>query len=237
MGAEKISYAYDLAGIDYPVIREFDIATGTVIELGEVVIMNLATGLVTAVGDVDQDDPVLGVAAEAHTGAADTMNPRSNGLKIKVFCSPTAVYKCKPGTISTCDSGTTTNWVDGELVAGAGFANDSFSGGFLKIVSKAAASTLTLPVGWIGRIADFTVAAGTVIMEAAALTGAPVAGDTALLLPPPVSLGWDLNSDGTNLDIKANGGETIRIVDVDPVTEYVYFMFRLHQLGNSTLAI
>jgi hypothetical protein len=235
--AEKISYAYDLGGGQVPVIIEFDIATGTVIEQGEIVVMNLATGLVTAIGDADQDDPYLGVAAEGHTGAADTFNPRNNGLKIKVYCSPTAVFKCKPATVSTCDSGTATNWVDGELVAGAGFADDSFSGGFLKLVEKAALSTLTIPVGWVGRIKDFTVAAGTIIMETGALEGAASAGDKALLFPAPVSLGWDLNSDGTNLDLKAKGGESIRIVDVDTDLEYVYFMLRLHQLGNSTLSI
>lgn len=235
--AEKISYAYDLSGGEIPVIREFDIATATAIEKGEVVKLDLATGLVVAVGDTDQDDPYLGVAAEEHTGVANTLNPRSNGLKIKVFCSPTAVFKCKPAIVSTADSGTVTNWVDGELVAGAGFADDSFSGGFLKLTEKAAASTLTIPVGWIGRIKDFTVAAGTIIMETGALVGAASADDKALLFPPPVSYGWDLNSDGTNIDLKAKGGETIRIIDVDPELEYVYFILRLHQLGNSTVAI
>lgn len=235
--SEKMSFAYDLAGSDFEVIREFDIGTATVIEKGEVVRMNLATGLVVAVGDADQDDPYLGVAQEGHTGAADTMNLRSNGLKIRVSCSPTAVFKCKPGILSTADSGTTTNWVDGELVAGAGFADDDFSGAFLKIYEKAAASTLTIPVGTVLRASDFTVAAGTIIMVAGALTGGASAGDKALLFPPKVSHGWDLNADGTNLDLKAKGGESISIVDVDPLSEYVYWKFRLHQLGSHILAI
>lgn len=234
---EKISYAYDLGMNGVPVIREFDIAAATVIELGEVVRLDLTTGYVVAVGDADQDDPYLGVAAESHSGTASTFNPRENGTKIRVYCSPTAVFKCKPGIVSTCDSGTATNWVDGELVAGAGFANDDFSGAYIKLLEKAVASTLTIPVGWIGRVKDFTVAAGTLIMETGALVGAASAGDKALLLPPPVSYGWDLNSDGTNLDLKAKGGETIRIIDVDPDLEYVYFILRLHQLGNSTVAI
>lgn len=235
--AEKISYAYDLGGTDVPVIREFDIASATAIELGEVVVMDLATGYVTAIGNADQDDPYLGVAAEAHTGVADTLNPRANGTKIKVFCSPTAVFKCKPAVISTADSGTATNWVDGELVAGAGFADDSFTGGYLKLTEKAAASTLTIPVGWTGRIKDFTVAAGTVIMETGYLTGNASAGDKALIFPPVGSFGWDLNSDGTNLDIKAKGGESLQIVDVDTDLEYVYFKFRLHQFGNYMVAL
>lgn len=234
---EKISYAYDLSGIDYAVEREFDIASSTVIEKGEVVRMNLATGYVVAVGDTDQDDPYLGVAAEAHTGVADTMNPRLNGTRIKVWCSPTAVFKCKPGIVSTADSGTSTNWVDGELVAGAGFADDDFSGAYLKICEKATASTLTIPLGTILRVADFTVAAGTIICESGALVGAASAGDKAILFPPEVSKGWDLNSDGTNLDLKAKGGESIEIVQIDPEMEYVYFKFRLHQFASYMVAI
>lgn len=42
-------------------IQEFPIATGTVIERGEIVKFTPATGVV-AIGDVDQDDPYLGVA-------------------------------------------------------------------------------------------------------------------------------------------------------------------------------
>ena len=234
---EKNQYAYDLSGSDYEMIREFDIATGTVIERGEVVYQNLATGYVVSVGDQDQDDPYLGCAAEDHTGIVNTLNPRSNGLKLRVHCSPTAVFKCKPGILSTCDSGTSTNWVDGELVAGAGFADDDFTGAYIKLYAKAAASTLTIPLGTILRAADFTVAAGTIIMATGVLTGAASAGDQVLLFPPRVSKGWDLNSDGNNLDLKAKGGESIEIVDIDPATEYVYWKFRLHQFAASQIAI
>lgn len=234
---ERISYAYDLSGIDYAVEREFDIAAATVIERGEVVRLNLATGLIVAVGDVDQDDPYLGVASEAHTGVADTLNPRSNGTKIRVWCSPTAVFKCKPGIVTTADSGTSTNWVDGELVAGSGFADDDFSGAYIKLVEKALASTLTIPVGTVLRVVDFTVAAGTLICDTGALVGAASAGDKAILFPPEVSKGWDLNADGTNLDIKAKGGESIQIVQIDVEQETVYFKFRLHQFANYMIAI
>lgn len=234
---EKFTYSHDPNSPQQPAISEYDIATATVIEKGEMVMLSLATGLIVAVGDVDQDDPYLGIAAEAHTGAADAQNPRSNGLKIRVYDSPTAVFKCKPGCVSTADSGTATNWVDGELVAGAGFADDSFTGAYIKLVEKAAASTLTIPLGTILRVSDFTVAAGTVIAPAGTLVGAASAGDKVLVFPPKLSIGWDFNADGTNLDLKAKGGESVQIVDIDPVTEYVYFKLRLHQKQGSQLAI
>jgi len=232
----KMEYAGDPGSFDVPIISEYPIATATVIEKGEVVKLDLATGYIVAVGDTDQDDPYIGVAAESHTGVADTQNPRENGLSIKVYDSPTAYFKCRPNITTTADSGTTTNWVDGELVGGAGFADDSFSGGYLKIKGRAGA-TLTVPIDTVMRIKDFTVAAGTIILETGALTGAAAAADTALLFPPIGSFGWDLNSDGTNLDIKAKGGESLQIVRVDTVNEYVYWKFRLHQKQGYMIAI
>lgn len=225
----KIEYAYDLAVVSAPIIKEFYIASGTAIEQGEVV--KLVEGAVVAVGDTDQDDPYLGVAAEAHTGVSDIMNPRANGNKIKVYCSPLAVFKCQPGILSTADSGDATTWVDGEIVAAAGFADNDWNGGYLKVKSTAA---LTNGLNKAYRVSDFAVATGTFT---GVFTGGVTAGDTALLFPPVGSKGWDLNSDGTMLDLKAKGGESIIIVENDLDNEWVYFMFRLHQFGNYMVAI
>jgi hypothetical protein len=228
MGASKLRYAYDLGGSTVPMIRSFPIATGTAIEEGEMV--KLAGGFVVAVGDVDQDDPYLGIAAEAHDGAT----VGQTGIEIRVYCSPTAVFKCKPNVVSTADSGNGTTWVDGELVAGAGFADDVLNGGNLKLSEKAALSTLTVAVGTLFPITDFAVATGTCT---GVFAGSVVAGDKAIILPPVGSKGWDLNSDGTNLDLKANGGESIIIIDVDTATEEVYCKLRLHQLSEGVVAI
>jgi hypothetical protein len=228
MGASKLTYAYDLSGATVPMIRSFPIAAATAIELGEMV--KLSGGFIVAVGDQDSDDPYLGIAAEPHDGASDGQT----GLKIRVYCSPTAVYKCKPGTVSTADSGDGTTWVDGELIAAAGYSDDLLNGGYLKLSEKAAASTLTDGLGKVYAISDFAVATGTCT---GVFAGNVAAGDKAIILPPVGSLGWDLNSDGTNLDMKANGGESIIIVDVDTETEEVYCKLRLHQFGDSTLAI
>lgn len=228
MKAKKIEYAFDLSNASNPIIKSFPIAAATAIELGEVV--KLSGGFVVAVGDQDQDDPYLGVAAQPHDGSSDGQT----GTTIQVYCSPSAVFKCTPAVISTADSGSGTTWVDGELVGAAGYADDLLNGGNLKLSEKAAASTLTDPIGKLYAITDFAVATGTCT---GVFAGNVSAGDKAVILPPVGSKGWDLNSDGTNLDLKAAGGESIIIVGVDTATEEVYFKFRLHQLGDHVVAL
>jgi hypothetical protein len=225
---KRFEYAYDLTGAQTPMLRSFAIATGTVIELGEMV--KLVEGKVVAIGDADQDDPYLGLAAEPHDGASDGQK----GLTIKVFCSPTAVFKCTPNVISTADSGNGTTWVDGELVAGAGYADDLLNGGYLKLKTKAALSTLTDAIGKLYAITDFAVATGTCT---GVFAGNVVAGDQAVILPPVGSKGWDFTAAGTNLDLKANGGESVIIVDVDTDTEEIFFKLRLHTFGAHVVAI
>jgi hypothetical protein len=219
----KMEYAYDAAST-FPIVHEYDIAAGTVIEKGEVV--KLVEGLVVAVGDTDQDDPYLGVAEEDHTGVANILNPRSNGTRIKVYDSPTAVFKCKPNAVLTAASGSSTTAVDS---AYGSIANDKFNGGYLVVIS----ATNLLP-GQRFRISDFATTSGTFT---AAFGAAVAAGDKFLILPPVLSFGWDLVSDGTNLDLAANGGESLLIEDADANDEYVYWRFRLHQKASYMLAI
>lgn len=224
--AGKFEYAYDLSGCTYPVEKEFYIASATVIEKGEVV--KLVDGAVVAVGDTDQDDPYLGVAAESHDGTTAYPNTRQIGTAIKVYCSPSAVFKCVPNIVSTADSGNTTTWVDAEVGA---VAADKYNGGFLKVKTTTA---LTGAINKAYFISDFATTSGTFT---GVFTGGVTAGDTAVILPPPGSFGWDLNSDGTNIDLKANGGESLQIVELDIDTETVYFKFRLHQFAGHMLAI
>lgn len=222
----KIEYAYDLSGTTFAMKKEFYIASGTVIEKGEVV--KLVDGAVVAVGDTDQDDPYLGVAAEDHDGVTDFPGSRQTGNKIYVYCSPTAVFRCSPGIVSTADSGNTTTWVDSDFGT---IANDKFNGGYLKVKSTAALSNA---LNKAIRITDFVTSTGTFT---GVFTGGVTAGDTAIVFPGPGSFGWDLISDGTNLDLKANGGESIIIVDIDPDLEFVYFKFRLHHFGTHPVAL
>jgi hypothetical protein len=85
-------------------------------------------------------------------------------------------------------------------------------------------------------ITDFATSSGTFT---GTFTGGVTAGDTAVLLPPVGSKGWNLNSDGTNIDFKSDpdDGHSIRIVDVDTDLELVYFILQLHQFGNYMTAV
>lgn len=57
-----LKFAYDLVTGNTELLKPFYVVTTTAIEKGEVVKFTPGTGVV-AIGDQDQDDPVLGVAA------------------------------------------------------------------------------------------------------------------------------------------------------------------------------
>ena len=48
--------------------------------------------------------------------------------------------------------------------------------------------------------------------------------------------GWDLNSDGTDIDYTSSGGEALVLIDADPANKLAYFKARLHQFGNDAAA-
>jgi len=209
--------------------RKNSIATTTAIELGEVV--KKTAGLVVAVGDTDQDDPVLGVAAEAHDGST---TGRQSGTDIDIYDDPDDVFAYKPAETCTATGGSTTTFVDSNLQ----FASDDMlNGGFLKIVSCQADSSLN---GKIVKISDYTASGGTVAL-AETLPVAIAAGDTAHICPGPIAKGsynWDLNSDGTGISWEdTSAGEAIRIDHVDPETFTVFIQFRLHLNGNYPIAV
>lgn len=222
--ATYFEYAYDLCSA-FPVIVPFPIASATAIELGEVV--KLSAGFVVAVGDQDQDDPYLGVAQEPHDGST---SGRQSGTVIKVYCSPTAVFKTKPPSV-VADSGNTTTIVDASYGT---IANDEMNGGALKLVSLGTSSTLTLAPGKVVTVTDFVTSTGTFT---GTFTGGTTAGDTYKLFPPVGAHSFDLNSDGTNFDFNSTGGESLEIVQNDFVNEWIYFKLRLHQLASYPVAL
>ena len=208
--------------------REYDIATGTVIEKGEIV--KLTAGLVVAIGDADQDDPYLGVAAESHDGA--TADGRQTGLKIRVYDDPGDIFALVPSDTITATGGSTTTFVDSSILPAT---NDVFNGGSLKIVSCAASSALN---GKIVKISDFTGSGGTITL-AETLTAALASGDTAYLCPGTRcrgQYGWDLNSDGTDIDWETSGGEALYFEGSDPDVFVTYWRLRLHLRGNDAAA-
>ena len=221
-------WAYDLSGNKTPQLLELPIATNTVIEFGEMVKFTPGTG-VEAVAGTDFDDPAIGVAMEPHNG---TSAGRQSGTKIKVSVSPTAVYKLVPSVAITATGGSTTTFVDSSLLPAT---NDYFNDGAIKIVSCAADSSLN---GKIVKISDYTGSGGTITL-AETLSATIASGDTAYLCPGPYAVtayGWDLNSDGTDINFESSGGESLQIVDVDPDTFNIFVKLRLHQFGDDAAA-
>jgi hypothetical protein len=216
--------------------RTYKIATGTAIEKGEVV--KLVSGLVVAVGDTDQDDPYLGVAAEGHTGSG---SGRDVGLEIQVYDHPDDVFALKPGIAITASGGSTTTFVDSSLINNAGTTitsyTDMFKGGYIQIVTCAASSAL---VGRKVKISAFNATNGTLTL-AETLPAAIASSDTAYLCPGKLAIGshtWNLDSNGIDINWEDTSvGEALRIFDADPETFRVFVKFRLHQNGSHPAAI
>ena len=221
-------FAYDLSGSS-ALIKPFYIPSATAIEEGEMVLFTPGTGIAVVAG-TDFDDPALGVAVEPHDGATEG---RQKGPEIKVSVSPTPVYALKPRKVITATGGSTTTFVDANILPAT---DNIFKGGKLQIVSCAADSTLN---GRIVSIASSTGATGTLTLGET-LPAALAAGDTAYLCPGPLavgSFGWDLNSDGTDVNFETSGGEALQLVDVDVDNFTAFFTLRLHQFGDYPKAL
>ena len=70
--------AYNTNGAQVDSVKEYDIATGTAVAVGQVV--KLTSGLVV-LATAGETNAILGIAMEAHSGAADALNTRSNGTR------------------------------------------------------------------------------------------------------------------------------------------------------------
>ena len=226
-----LKFAYDLITGNTELMKPFYIPTGTAIEKGEVVIFTPGTG-VAAVGDSDQDNPVIGVAVEAHDGATAG---RQVGLEIKVSCSPTACFKVPCAKVITASGGSVTTFVDSSLKPAT---DNIFNGGYIQVVACAADSTGSM-AGKMIKVTDHTGSGGTLTF--ATQPHAFASGDTVRLFPGPLALttySHNLTSDGTDIDFEQSAaGEAIQIVEASPIDKLLIAKFRLHQYGNGPAAL
>ena len=214
--------------------RTFYIATGTAIEKGEMVQFTVGVGVAALGSDgTDFDVPALGVAAEVHDGATAG---RQVGTEILVYCDPDIVYGVVPKTLSTTTGGDATSWIDSSLTA----ANDIFNGGKIVIVSTN--SIAGFNVGDVLDITDFANSGGDCTVTGAG--GTIAAGMTGYIYPGKRSAtchGFDLDSDGTNIDLDTAGGESLNIVDTywdaQKKETTVFSKLRVHQLGNHVVEL
>lgn len=221
-------WAYDLNGSKVPIMMPLYIPAATAIEQGEIVLFTPGTGVAVADG-TDFDTPHIGVALEPHDGSTAG---RQSGTEIKVSVSPTAVYRHGCGNVITATGGSTTTFVVSGLLPQTNYL---WIGGYLKIISCAADSSLN---GTKIKITDSTGSTGTLTF--ATQSAAFASGDTAYLCPGPLALteyGWDLDSDGMNIDWDTSGGSALTLVGADPANMISFWMFRLHQFGNYPKAL
>lgn len=215
-----------------PLVQELPIATGTVIEQGELVKFTPGVGVV-AIGDADQDDPILGVAMEPHDG---TTAGRQKGLLIKIAVpeigNPLRL-RLETKNVITATAGSTTAFTCAGLKPAT---DDIFNGGYLQILTCAADSTL---VGQKIKIADHTGATG--VLTVSTQPAAFASGDTARICPGPLAITthtWDLNSDGTEIDWDAAAvGEALELVAANPENMVSIWILRLNQHASYPLAL
>lgn len=209
-------WAGDKNGRPTALVRKLYIPTATAIEKGEPINFTQGTGVVVLANPDDFDDPIDGVAMEAHAA--------NSGYWIEVSVSPTAIYRYHASKVYTLTGGSTTTAVDSSLVPAT---DNFFKGGAIQIVSCAADSSLN---GQIVKIASSTGATGTLTLEET-LTAALAAGDTIKICLGYMAanhLGYDLDADAMNPDFDADGGNVLRFEYSNPDTMDMYFTFERH---------
>ena len=209
--------------------RSYPIAYNTAISSGQVV--KLSGGRVIS-AIAAETGPILGIAAENHPGTADALNARANGTEILVYDSPELIFEC-PAPVITAASGSATTIVPAEGDVAAAAANDAFNDSVLMLVSKAAASTNTDPVGKKIPVADYT-ASGTVITKASG--GTPSAGDKYEVYPKlGAAVGGIAALDASafcRLVLTTKGATKIKCVGHDYDRHMIRLMAVEHSLGS-----
>lgn len=205
----------DVSGAVLQSEREYDIAGATNVAAGALV--KLEKGLVTAAAAAETG-PVLGIAAEAHTGAADALNPRNDGTRIIVRDAPGAIFAC-PAPVVTALSGSGATTV--KFTGASGVGANAFDGGYVKDKT-----------GAVRRITATAESSGTVTLTVD--SGYAVAANDLVTLYPPVGctlLG--LNADGTGIDITKTGATALKVVGRDEVNSEIWLMAAKHLLANT----
>lgn len=213
----------DKSGHATPIASEYEIAANTVIKVGSLV--KLSANKVVAASTTEATD-ILGIAAEPH-GTADALNPRATGTKILVEDSPMAVFETEAPVI-TATGGSTTTIVSTDIDTGG--TDDSFNGGYAKLIYKGASSANTDAIGTIYTITDYDASEDTLTINTAG--GAVTAGDKFAIFPPR---GFDDFSYTATLDgivLSDDGQAALKVVGYDFEKETVELFAKLHFYAN-----
>ncbi len=202
--------------------REYDIASDTVIAEGQVV--KLSSGCVTLAA-AGETGAILGMAAEGHSGTADVLDPRANGTKILVADDPDAVWQCEAPRITQASSAASATSLIAASDDLAVFADDDFNGGYVQLVSRAADSTNTDPIGKVRRITDFTAASRTFALESG---GTPAEGDVYAVYPPVGFAKGNLDSARSKLVLTATANLPLKVAGRDASLKRINLIAKKH---------
>lgn len=220
-------YAYDLCNA-FPLIKEFDVADATALSKGEAVRLNSgASGSTSevATGGTAYTTAYLGVTAEEKVAS-------DGNVRIKVYCSPTAVFRAVPIVTTVTASPSTTVWTDSTVLLNT--TADAANGGKLKIKALASGHTGTYTPGTIVKIVDS--ATNTLTGAAASFPGSTTIGDSAYFFPPIAVTGATFSAtNARTLVWAATTGVAIRIIDHDLTNNKVLWSFAVHQFGNKAV--
>ena len=215
-----MNVVYEANGSQITSQSSYDIATGTAVAIGQVV--KLAAGKVV-LAVVGETGAILGVAFEDHPGVTDALNSRATGLKIKVLDAPDSVYECAAPQL-TATGGSATTFVSTGYVGGA---DTDMAGGYIKLISKAATSTLTDSIGTVYGVTGSTAASGTFTCSGG-ITGNAKAGDVFAIFPP---IGWKkgrLDTGISKLDLGASVALPFTVCNYDSDRNMIQFINQLH---------
>lgn len=207
--------------------RPYPIAYNTNISEGMVV--KLSGGLVVA-AVAAETGPILGIAAEMHTGSTDPLNLRNNGTEILVYDNPELLFDC-PAPKFAAASGSATTIVPKSGDVDADAADDSFNGSILQLVELGASSSNTDPIGKRITVTDYAKS-GTVITKASG--GTPSAGDVYEVYPViGAAVGGiaGLDTSISKLGLATAGATKIKCVGHDYARHTVRLMAVEHSMG------
>jgi hypothetical protein len=218
---------YDLSGLDCRV-GEYPIGATKKVQAGQVVC--LQNGLVN-VSLTTCMEPVLGYAAENHSGAADALNVRSDGEVIKVSDSPTAVAAGKAYRFTATDGSMMSVTAVGDLATT--LPATTLKGGRIKLVEKAPDSANADEVGTVYRITNFTPSTSKINFEPD-VSGVVTAGDVFELFPPVgYSGGGCLDDQCQNVVYSSSAtGFALTVCGYDTDKGEVYVVANKHVFGN-----
>lgn len=207
--------------------RSYPVAADAVIHRGQVVKLSGGT-VVSAIAA--ETSPILGVAAETHSGSADVLNPRSNGGELLVYDNPTLIFEC-PAPVFAASGGSATT-VTAAASAVACTTADAFNQGRIKLKKKGSGSGNTDCVGTVKTVADFASAESVATFTVASGASAS-AGDEYYVFPPVGAAGvMALDAVGfSKMVLTGSGCTKIKVVGWDLERNMLRLMAVEHALG------